>query len=38
MNLEPATWIALGLIAALAIYVIVLCWTDGYPEGSDDDR
>ena len=38
MNLEPATWIALGLIAALAVYVIVLCWMDGRPEGSDDDR
>ena len=38
MNLEPATWIAIGLIAALAIYVIVLCWMDGCPEGSGDDR
>ena len=29
MNLEPATWIAIGLVAALAVYVIVLCWMDG---------
>lgn len=36
MNLEPATWIALGLIAALAVYVILLCGMGR--NGSDDDR
>ena len=39
MNLEPATWIALALVAALAVYIIVLCWIDDCPhKGSDDDR
>ena len=36
MTLEPATWIALGLIAALAVYVIVLCGMGC--SGRNDDR